>query len=92
MEPAALLNHGINLLAPAIWMALLLPIWSRIIFRNRHIAPAFIAQVAINFVVCSLALVIGLAVFGRDGKMLTYLTMVALSVSTQWLLIKGWRG
>jgi len=92
MEPVALLNHGINLLSPAIWMALLLPIWSLIIFRKKHLAPVFIVQVAINFVFCSLALVIGLAVFGRDGKMLTYLAMVALSASTQWLLVKGWRG
>jgi len=35
---------------------------------------------------------IGLVLFGRDGKMLTYVAMVGLSATAQWVMLKGWRG
>lgn len=92
MEPVALFNHGINLLAPAFWIALLLPMLSRLFIRNKPVARIYIGQAAIHFIVCSVVLMIGLLIFGRDGKMLTYLGLVAASASTQWVLVKGWRG
>ncbi len=92
MEPVALFNHGINLLAPALWMAVWMPMLSWLFVRNKHAAQVYVRQVAMHFVVCSLVLVAGLAIFGRDGKMLTYVAIVAASASTQWLLVKGWRG
>jgi hypothetical protein len=36
-------------------------------------------------------LVIGLLVFGRDGKMLTYLSMVLCCATVQWAMFKAWR-
>ncbi len=92
MEPVALLNHGLNFVAPALWMALLMPVLSRIVLRNWRSARAFTAQIAIHLIVCVGALIVGLSIFGHDGKMLTYLVMVILSASTQWFLVKGWRG
>jgi hypothetical protein len=92
MEPVALINHGINLLAPAFWLAFLLPILSRIFLKKTRVALVFTVQVAINFIVCAFVMAFGLVVFGHDGKMMTYLLMVALSASTQWVLVKGWRG
>jgi hypothetical protein len=92
MEPVALLNHGLNFVAPALWMALLMPVCCRIVLRNWRSSHVFTSQVAINFIVSAAALIVGLLIFGHDGKMLTYLAMVVLSASTQWFLVKGWRG
>jgi hypothetical protein len=87
----ALLNHAINFLAPAAWLALLVPVLSRLFMKKRPVAHTFIAQAAINFVVGVVALLIGLALFGRDGKMLTYLALVVLIATSQWVMLKGWR-
>ena len=91
MGPLALLNHAINFVAPAAWLALLVPLLSIFVIRKRAVAHNFKAQVAINFVACLVALVLGLALFGRDGKMLTYLALVLVSATSQWILLKGWR-
>ena len=91
MGPLALLNHAINFVAPAAWLALLVPLLSIFVIRKRAVTHTFKAQVAINFVVCLVALVLGLALFGRDGKMLTYLALVLVSATSQWILLKGWR-
>jgi hypothetical protein len=91
MGPLALLNHAINFVAPAAWLALLVPLLSIFVIRKRAVVHTFKAQVAINFVVCLVALVLGLALFGRDGKMLTYLALVLVSATSQWILLKGWR-
>ena len=83
----ALLNHGLNFLAPALWLALGLTLASRLFIRNRAAAPAVLAQLALLFVAGSAVLLLGLMVFGRDGKMLTYGALVLVSASTQgWLL------
>ena len=87
----ALLNHTINFLAPAIWLATLLPLLARVFMKKRPAAHTLPAQVAILFVVCTAALAIGLVVFGRDGKMLTYLAMVLAGASCQWWMQAGWK-
>ncbi len=87
----ALLNHAINLLAPAFWLALLVPILSKIFMKKRPAAHRLLAQIAINFVVCVVLLVAGLLLFGHDGMMLTYLALVACAASCQWWLQRGWR-
>ena len=84
MGVLALINHAINFLAPAIWLALLMPLASRLLMRKWRVARTLSSQVAIHFVVGSLVLGVGLAVFGRDGKMLTYLALVVLGASSQW--------
>jgi hypothetical protein len=37
-------------------------------------------------------LVAGLAWFGRDGRMATYVALVVVCGSAQWWLLRGWRG
>lgn len=91
MGPLDLLNHAINFVAPAAWLALLMPLLSRFVMKKRPAALTLRAQVAINFAFGLLALVLGLAIFGRDGKMLTYLAVVLSSATSQWFLLKGWR-
>jgi hypothetical protein len=80
----ALVNHVINFLAPAFWLALLLPLFSTIYIRKRPITLVWYAQSAIHFIVGSAVLVGNLLVFGRDGKMMTYLTLVLMAATVQW--------
>ena len=67
MGPLALLNHAINFAAPALWLALLVPLLSRIFMRKRPLAQAFPSQVAIHLIVCLLALAIGLVLYFAYG-------------------------
>lgn len=87
----ALLNHVINFAAPALWLALLMPLAGRFIMKNRHLALTYKAQVAMYFVASMAVLLLGLAMFGHDGKMLTYLALVVLIATIQWVMLKGWR-
>lgn len=87
----ALLNHAINFVAPALWLALCLPLLSRFFMKKRPVAHTLKAQAAIHFIVGVVALLLGLALFGRDGKMLTYLALVLSGATSQWVMFKGWR-
>ena len=91
MGSLALLNHAINFAAPALWLALLMPLLSRYLMKKSTLTHTLLMQIAIHFIVLMLVLVFGLWVFGRDGKMLTYLAMVLLSATSQWLMRKDWR-
>ena len=86
MGPLALLNHAINFMAPALWLALLMPLLARVLMRKRPVALTLLAQVAVLFVAGCGLLTAGLVLFGRDGKMLTYLAMVLGIATTQWWL------
>jgi hypothetical protein len=91
MNLLALINHALNFAAPAIWLALLMPLVTRILIRKRPVTHAWPAQVAIHFIVCLAGLVLGLVLFGRDGKMLTYLAVVLQSTTCQWAMLRGWQ-
>jgi hypothetical protein len=86
MSVLALFNHTLNFLAPALWLALLMPVASRIFIRNRAASQKIFMQVALLFAVGLVVLVIGLVVFGRDGKMLTYLALVLATATSQWAM------
>ena len=85
------LNHGLNLVAPAAALALLLPLCARIVGLKTAEAPAWITQVAINFAVGCTALLLALWLLGHDGKMLGYGALVLACASSQWALLRGWR-
>ncbi len=85
------LNHVLNFAAPAFWVALLVPLFSRLFIRKTTGAPVWYAQAAINFAVSGAALGLGLWYFGHDGKLNTYLAMTLLCATSQWLLLRGWR-
>jgi hypothetical protein len=84
-------NHLLNFLAPAAFVAVLVVLVSRIFKLNRPMAQGNAAQIAINFIVCATVLGTGLWFFGRDAKMATYLAMVLASGTVQWVLGKGWK-
>ena len=83
MGPLDTLNHLVNFLAPALVVALVLALLGPFLVRKRPGAQAFPAQVAINFVAGTVALLIGLWFFGNDGKMATYAAMLLLSSAAQ---------
>ena len=77
------LNHLFNFLAPALAVAIVLALLGPLSMRKRPGAPVLIAQVAINFIAASVALVLGLWFFGNDGKMATYAAMLLLCTAAQ---------
>lgn len=91
MDLLASINHLLNGLAPAFFMALGMVICAQIFKLNKAEAFGYKAQIAINFIVGSLVLLGGLWWFGRDGKMLTYALLALSSAFCQWVLSKAWR-
>jgi hypothetical protein len=83
--------HALNFLLPAFVVAFLVTLAGRFFKQNRPLAVIFTYKFAINFIVCTAVLVIGMILTGRDGKMLTYAAMVITSGTVQWILSGGWR-
>ena len=86
-----LINHLLNFAAPAVCLALFVTLAAHFFMKKMPAGPALLAQVAINFAVCLVSLGLGLWFFGRDAKMATYVAMVLLCATSQWLLKRGWR-
>lgn len=90
-----LANQWLNFMAPAAFVALLLVSVSRVAPRffasKRAVALSPLAQTAIVFVASLLPLLLGLVLFGRDGKMASYALMALGAATCQWLLLRGWR-
>lgn len=84
MGPLDLLNHLLNFAAPALLVACVLAFFAPVLMRKKASARTRSAQAAINFVVGLLALLAGLAFFGRDGKMLSYAALVLAAAASQW--------
>lgn len=82
----AFINHASNFLAPALWMALLMPLGARFILKNRSSALSLRGVIALHFIVGCVVLAGGLVVFGQDGKLLTYLALMLAVASSQWFL------
>lgn len=91
MDFSDILTHLLNFLAPALAVAGLVAIVTRILMPNRAVAQSLWTQVAINFIVGAVALAVGLWFFGRDGKMASYAALVVCCASCQWFLQKGWK-
>lgn len=85
------INHLLNFVAPAGFVALCTVLVSRFLKQKQAAAQLFTAQLAINFVVTVGVLLAGLWYFQRDGKMATYLAMVVASGTVQWWLLGLWR-
>ncbi|RYF01789.1 MAG: hypothetical protein EOO32_02605 [Comamonadaceae bacterium] len=91
MGPLSAVNHLLNLVAPALSMAVLLVLGCQVFLRKRAAARSMLAQLAINFVVGAAVVVVGMVLLGRDGKMLTYAALALAGATTQWVLLRGWR-
>lgn len=95
MTALNLINQLLNFMAPAAFVALLLVLISRMAPRffasKRPASLSLIAQTAIIFIAGLLLLLLGLVVFGRDGKVASYALMALGAATCQWLLLRGWR-
>jgi len=89
MGALAMLNHALNFLAPALWLASGLTLMSRIFMKKRAPAHTPLAQVAILSAAGSGVLLLGLVLLGRDGKMSTYAALVLVCASVQVWLQRG---
>jgi hypothetical protein len=92
MDFLTLLKHVINFAAPAVWLALLLPWLARFLIRKRPSRLPLLKQAVFIFMAGLLVLLLGLALLGQDGKMMTYLALVITAATGQWLMLKGGRG
>ena len=92
MNPLLALNHFLNFVLPALVVALLTVGLTQIFFRQRVKPLGWIRPVAINFVVGCAALLAGLWVFGNDGKWVSYMALSVAIATTQWVIMRGWRG
>ena len=86
-----LVNHVMNFIAPAFWVAILVTLAARLFMSKRSLALVLHRQAAINFIVSLIALAAGLWFFGRDGKMSTYAAMAVLCATSQWAMLRSWR-
>ena len=85
MGPIDALWHLLNFFAPAFGVGLMTALMAKLLWR-RGLKSVSLKRLAIWAVAGSaLALLTGLVVFGRDGKMLTYGAMVlACALSVWW--------
>jgi hypothetical protein len=85
-----ILLHLLNFVAPALALAVLLPLLAWPLFRKRTAMPWW-GQMLVNFTVGVLVQLASLWWLGRDGKMMAYALLVLAVASSQWLMARGWR-
>ena len=78
--------------AASLVLAVGLALAGRILGKNSIPRLALPAQAAINFAVGVAVLVAALVWTGQDGRMLTYAALVLACASSQWLMLRAWRG
>lgn len=86
-----LINHLFNFILPALALAVLLPLCVRWMPMARGTPIRLSRNMLVLMLVNTAVLLAGLLLFGRDGKMATYLALAVVGATTQWLLLKAWR-
>ena len=84
--------HFAGLLAPAAGVALLVSLFGRFALGRAVADRSWGLYFAIDFAAGSAALVAGLALFGRDGRVASYLALIVACATSQWLLSRSWKG
>ena len=83
--------HILHFTAPAFavatWVSLSGPFWGA-----RAVFSGFLWRFVLNTAVSVIALSLGLWFLGNDAKVLSYLAMVLACASSQWSLMRAWRG
>jgi len=87
MGPFDALWHLLNFAYPALALGMIAAALAKLLWR-RELGPVPWRRLARDAVIaCLVVLVVGLVGFGQDGRMATYLGMVAACAVTLW-----WRG
>jgi len=84
MSPLDGLWHLLNFVAPALGVAVLAASLAKLAWRRELASVSWRLLVTCAAVAGMLALVGGLVVFGRDGKMATYGALVIATALTLW--------
>jgi hypothetical protein len=85
-----LLNHIINFALPALAMGVMVPLFSRLIWRKTPSKRSLKSQMIVTTLACLAVLFAGLVIFSTDGKMATYAALVIVAAVCQWWY-QGWR-
>ncbi len=85
-----LLNHIFNFALPAVSMGVMVPLFSRLIWRKTAVKRPLKSQIVFTSLACLGVLFAGLVIFSTDGKMATYGVMVTVAAVCQWWY-QGWR-
>lgn len=84
-----LLLHLVNFVLPALAMALFMP-WA-----GRWVMGAggwpLGRRMRVHALCGVLVLLVGLVVHGHDGKMSTYIALVLVAATVEWLMHRGWQ-
>ena len=84
MGPLDALWHLLNLFAPALGVALVSASLAKLMWRRDLAAVPWRRMVMWAAIASAMALLAGLMLFGRDGKMATYAGLVAASALALW--------
>jgi hypothetical protein len=80
----SLIIHLANFVLPALVVGLMLAVLAPVFMGKRLVARVVASQAAINSVAGVVMLLVGLMVFGNDGKMATYGALVLATGTAQW--------
>ena len=84
MGPTDLLWHLLNLLAPGVSLGLVAAAGAKLVWRRDLAAVAYTRLAGWGAGASTAALLAGLAITGRDGRMATYGAMVAACAVALW--------
>jgi hypothetical protein len=83
-----LVGHLFNFLLPALAMALFMPFAGRWVMGPGR--SSLRRRMGVQ-ALCGLAVLVGgLWLHGQDGKMSTYIALVLVAASVEWLMQRGW--
>jgi hypothetical protein len=91
LNPLDLARHLLSFIAPALAVAMVVSLAARLVLPRASGPKSWWVSFAIDFVAGVVVLAAGLWLFGRDGKMATYATLVAVVATCQWLIGRAWR-
>jgi len=90
MSLPQILDHLLNFLAPALWMALGMLLLGGLAVPG-PCRMAWPGRLALHVVAGTAVLVAGLVLTGQDGRMLTWAALVLVLATCEWGLRRGWR-
>lgn len=76
--------HWANFFAPAVFVGVAVPLLARLVWRGELKVPSLRSAMGWASAASALALLGGLLVFGRDGKMATYGAMLLACALSLW--------
>ena len=89
MSAFEILNHLLNFLAPALFVALVLALGAQACFPKRtRLRPWYLAA-AIHTLLGVVWLLLGLVLTGQDGRLVTYAGLILVTATSQAVMLRG---